>query len=375
MSEADKTETVQADTALEPDTEQGTDSVKKATLIVLAICVILFVWNLLADRFTPLTDQARVQAYKVNIVPNNVSGLVTKINVGQNQAVEEGEVLLELDKEPYRIAVDDARSKLDQVGQDIGAGTAGVATAQSQLVFAKAQLNKVQVQTDRVLSAQMLDVISDVDADKARAELAKALADVSVAEAELERAKQQLGESGRNNPRVRSALALLEQAELDLENTSIRAPSNGGITNLQIDEGQFATAGSPLMTFISIDEVWLEADLRENNLGNMAVGNPVEIALDVAPGMVFDGTVTSIGFGVSSSKESLGDLPTIDNAKGWLRESQRFRVIIGFSDQRSKGYRRVGGQADVIVYTGNSFLLNGVGWVWIRILSLLSYAY
>jgi len=375
MSGVDQTEKAQTDDVVEIDTEQGADSVKKVTLFVLAICVILFVWNLLADRFTPLTDQARVQAYKINIVPNNVSGLVTAINVGQNQLVKNDDLLIKLDPEPYQIAIDDARSKLDQVGQDIGAGTAGVATAQSQLVFAKAQLNKVQVQTDRVLSAQMLKVISDVDADKARAELAKALADVSVAEAELERAKQQLGESGRNNPRVRSALAVLEKAELDLENTSIRAPSDGGVTNLQIDEGQFASAGSPLMTFISTAEVWIEADMRENNLGNMAVGNPVEIVLDAAPGMVFDGTVTSIGFGISSSKESLGDLPTIDNAQGWLRESQRFRVIIGFSDQRSKGSRRVGGQADVIVYTGDSFLLNGVGWVWIRILSLLSYVY
>jgi multidrug resistance efflux pump len=81
-----------------------------------------------------------------------------------------------------------------------------------------------------------------------------------------------------------------------------------------------------------------------------------------------------VGFGVSSGQNTnRGDLPTVKSSQAWLRDPQRFPVIIGLNDGEATGYRRAGGQADVIVYTGSNPILNAIGWVQIRLRSLLSY--
>jgi multidrug resistance efflux pump len=86
--------------------------------------------------------------------------------------------------------------------------------------------------------------------------------------------------------------------------------------------------------------------------------------------------VKSIGVGVAQGKsESLGELQTIKTTSGWLRDAQRFAVIIDFADDEAVGYRRAGGQVDVQIYTGDHSILNGLGWLWIRLLSMLSFVY
>jgi len=178
-----------------------------------------------------------------------------------------------------------------------------------------------------------------------------------------------LGKKGEENPRIRSALAVLKKAQLDLSRTTIVAPSLGGITNLQIDAGHYASAGVPIMTFIEADNVWIQANLRENNIANIEPGDPVDIALDVAPGKVFSGTVSSIGFAVDSSNTgAVGDLAKVEGKSGWLRDAQRFH-------DSSRGLRRLGGQADVLIYTSNNWIINPLGWLWIRALSWFSYVY
>ena len=98
----------------------------------------------------------------------------------------------------------------------------------------------------------------------------------------------------------------------------------------------------------------------------------------MAPGEVYQGKVFSRGYAVqhSSEQSAAGEAATIKGDSGWLRDAQRFPVIIQFADDRAKGYRFVGGQADVQVYTQNSnAILNGLGWLWIRLMSWLSYVY
>ena len=130
------------------------------------------------------------------------------------------------------------------------------------------------------------------------------------------------------------------------------------------------------MTFISGTDVWIKAYLRENSLSNLKVGNEVEIALDVAPGKIFKGELVTIGYGVSQdSGGKTGELETVKSNSGWLRDAQRFPVTIKFTDDSTKGFRRHGGQADVQIYTGDHFLVNPLGRIWIRLMSLLSYVY
>ena len=130
------------------------------------------------------------------------------------------------------------------------------------------------------------------------------------------------------------------------------------------------------MTFIEVENVWVKANLRENSIANVERGTPVDIILDSKPGTVFTGKVSSVGFAVSHEKGgAIGDLESIESSAGWLRDAQRFPVYIEFDDDSARGNLRLGGQADVQFYSTDNWLLNGLGWIWIRLLSFLSFIY
>ena len=131
------------------------------------------------------------------------------------------------------------------------------------------------------------------------------------------------------------------------------------------------------MTFIGVHDVWVQADFTENNLGHMDPGDNVEIVFDALPGRVFQGQVRSSGFGVAVDSAPLGSLPTIDNNRQWLRDAQRYPVQIEFQlgDADYRDSIRVGAQATVIAYTGNNWLFNFAGKIYIRIASLFTYAF
>ncbi len=353
------------------------DPVRRLTLIVLCVIIVLFIWYVAADRFAPWTDEARVKGYIVPIVAE-VSGRVVEVNVDNDQVVKTGETLLHIDPRNYEIAVRQAQAALDTAGQQVGASAAGVKSAAAKISDNLAQLRNAQQDFDRVenIFKQEPGAVSNAERVRKREALAQAEAQVSLAEAELERAKEQLGTKGKDNPALRSAVAALEQAEINLKRTAIYAPGLGLITNLKIDVGRYANAGTALMTFVSGTDVWVQANMRENSIGNVKPGNKVDLVLDVAPGRVFKGVVKSISAGVAQGpSESLGELQTIESTSGWLRDAQRFAVIIDFADDEAYGLRRAGGQVDVLIYTGDGAILNSLGWLWIRFLSILSYVY
>ena len=353
------------------------DPVRRLTLIVVGVIAVLFVWYVAADRYAPWTDEGRVQGYIVPIVAE-VSGRVLEVNVDHDQLVKTGEALLHIDPRDYEIAVRRAQAALDTAGQQVGASAAGVKSAAAKVSDNRARLRNAQQDFDRVenIFKQDSGAVSNAQRVKAREALAQAEAQVSLAEAELQRAKEQLGSEGDDNPALQSAVAALEQAQIDLKRTTIYAPGLGLITNLKIDVGHYASAGTAVMTFVSGTDVWIQANMRENSIGHVKPGNEVELVLDVAPGKIFKGVVKSVGVGVSQgSGESLGQLQTIETTSGWLRDAQRFAVIIDFADDEAYGLRRVGGQVDVQIYTGDHAILNALGWLWIRLLSMLSFVY
>ncbi len=351
------------------------DPVKKITHIALIVIVVMFVWYVVADRLAPWTDQARVQAYVVPIV-SQVAGRVIDVNVDKDQEVQQGDVLLKIDPADYQLAVDNAETNLELAGQDIGAGTASVSTAQAKVVEAIANVDHLKAQAQRVFELEKKHIYSAARGDKARAAVVKAQAQLESAKAELEKAKQALGVKGQKNPKIRSAIAQLKKAQIDLSRTTILAPSHGGITNLKIDVGHFASVGAPLMTFIEVENIWVKANLRENSIANVNKGTPVDIIFDSAPGRVFQGSVSSMGFAVSHEKGgAIGDLETIENSAGWLRDAQRFPVYVIFDAESTKGLLRLGGQADVQFYSTDNWLINSMGWIWIRMLSWFSYIY
>jgi multidrug resistance efflux pump len=342
---------------------QGPDPVHRFTRIVLVVLGVLFVWYMLADRYAPWTDQARIQVFVVPITPK-VSGRVKKVEVVENQIVEAG-------------ALQRAEAALEIAGQSTGADTAGVKAAEANLGTTRAELRRARKESKRIerVFRQEPGAVSQASRDRAKAAFDQARTREAGAVAELERAKEQLGKGGKDNPRIRDAVAALEQARIDLAETKLYAPSIGGITNLKVDEGHYAKKGAPLMTFISFSDLWIQANFRENSLANIEAGQSVDIALDMLPGKIFKGEVVSKGYAVKqASYGATGDLMTIKGQSGWLRDAQRFPVRIHFSDESAYGYRFGGAQVDVQVY-GDSAVLNALGWVWIRLMSLFSYVY
>ena len=348
-------------------------NVNRAILIVASFILVLLVWQVVSDRLTPLSSDVRVRGFVVPI-SSQVSGQITSVGVINNQLVQRGDILFEVDREKYELAVVQARAELDKAGQSIGADVAAVASAKARLANAESVLAYAKAQSKRLLGLVEKGVMSRSEGDKVETQLQRAEGNVKDARGALNEAIQTLGEEGANNPRIRAAASALSTALLDLERSKVIAPSDGGVTNLSIDVGRYAKVGAPQMTFVATNLVWVEAYMRENSIGNVSPGDAVDIALDVAPGSIFKGTVVSTGFGVSWGESSNpGELPQIKATKSWLRDPQRFPVLIKFDEEMPAGTRRIGGQADIIVYTGDNYVMNALGWCVIRVMSLISY--
>ncbi len=359
--------------------EPAADPVKKGTKWVALLIGLSLVWYLLADRFTPYTQQARVQAFVIPVAAE-VAGRVTRVHVRNNQDVKAGEVLFEVDQQSYQIAVDRARADLESTRRQIGASTAGIDSAQASLRAAQANELKTRQDNQRLEGLYREDpgTISVRLLEVSRANREQAISQVAAARAEVQRAREQQGGSEEENALLRSAATALAKAELDLANTRVRARSAGLITDLRTDVGQFAAAGSPVMTLIAIHDVWVSAEMTENNLGYVKPDTPVAIVLDALPGVIFEGRVRSVGYGVSAGESTApGTLPSVQNDRDWLRPAQRFPVIIEFSPGELTTLRgiRVGGQAEVMAFPRQGNPLNPLGRLFLYLMSWLSYAY
>lgn len=362
----------------EPSPESGMDPVRKWTFIALGACVVLMIFYLVADRVTPYTSQARVNALVVPIAAE-VSGTVVDVFVDSNTIVEAGEPLFQIERQRYELAVQTAEANLETARQGTRAGTADVEAAEAKVESAKAALRSAEQDAVRLRRIKKEDAgaISDRRIEIAENSFAAAKGNLAAAEATLRKAQEALGQVGDQNTQVQQALAALDQAKLDLTRTLVIAPEAGIVTDVRVDRGNFAQAGAPQMTFLGTHDVWVQADFTENNLGNLRSGDAVEIVFDALPGQVFEGKVRTTGFGVSVDSAPLGSLPTIENDRQWLRDAQRFSVLIDFEvdNMEDRLNMRVGAQASVIVYADAGWIMTFLGKVKMRLVSILTYAY
>lgn len=350
---------------------------RKIVLAALVLLLILFAYHVLSDRYTPYTSQARVETFLTQVAPE-VAGDVVEVGVKDNGAVRKGQLLFRIDPEPYQVAVRSAEANLSVALQAADVSVADIASAQAQL-----RKQRVDLSANRELGGIVTGLVdkkalAETQGIRARAEIAKTEADVSRAQADLRKAEANLGSPGMNNPKVRQAAAALDQARLDLRNTVVRAPSNGIVTNLRLAAGQYVAPGQPLLSFLESGPRWISADLRENQLGNVKPGQDVMIALDLKPGKLFRGRVSSIGWGISQGDEApTGQLPSVAPDQGWVRDPQRFPVrILVLPDEDKKAgidVGRSGAQANVIIFTDDNNIMNPIGRLWIRLVALISY--
>ena len=349
------------------------------TIIVsgLVLLFLLFTYSVLSDRYTPYTSHARVDTFLVQIAPQ-VAGQVVAVAARENAHVKKGDVLFRIDSQPYEIAVQAAQANLASALQDADVSAADVVASRAML-----QKQRVDLGASRELGKIVTDLVAEralpqTDAIRVRADIGKTQADVAKAAADVKRAEAHLGAPGAANAKVRQAIAALDQAQLDLRNTTVVAAADGVVTNLRLSPGQYVTTAQPLLSFLESGPRWISANLRENQLGNVTPGQDVTVALDFIPGKLFRGRVHSVGWGIKQGDEApTGQLADVPPDQGWLREPQRFPVQIQLlpKDSAETGIDagRSGAQANVIIFTSKRSLLNPLGRLWIRAITLLSY--
>jgi len=347
--------------------------------VIAALILVSLLLYFVGDRLTPYTSQARVQAFVVSVAPE-VSGKILKVHIRNDDDVQPGQPLFDIEPDQYQIALQRARADYESVRSSVNASAAGVDAARASLRAAEANFQMAQKDASRQEHLYQEDpgAISVRRLEIAQSTREEAGSKAKRAEADLRKAEEAAGASGDDNEQLRSARAAVEKAELDLARTTVAAPARGTVTDLRADVGNFAQAGAPVMTLIAIHDLWINADLTENNLGNIDPGDEVAIVLDVMPGQVLKGRVRSVGGGVSPGQSSPpGTLPTVENSRDWLRQAQRIPVAIEFDASEAQRLRavRIGGQADVLVYTGKHPVMNLLGAAYIRIMSWLSYLY
>ncbi|MCB8879455.1 HlyD family secretion protein [Acidisoma cellulosilytica] len=346
------------------------DPVRRAVLGLLVLAAILFVYTVIADKLTPFSSEASVQAFLVRIAPE-VSGRVDNVAVDDNSMVKTGDLLFQIDPSAYQIAVAQASARLAQVGQTLGASTAGVDTAQSRVAEALATRNNARDQAFRVLELVRRGVYSHARGDEAAVTLARAEAGLQGANSELERARLELGPSDANNPQLREALGGLERAKLDLVHTQVFAPGPGVVTNVQLAPGTFISAGQPALTFLDSRAIWITVMMRENSLEFIKAGTEASLVFDALPGRVYHARVESTGWGI-------GGTTAIDSTTGLLTQPRmngdprRFPVTLVLTSDYP-GHLRYGSQATVLFYAHGNLVMNAIGAIVLRAYSLLTY--
>lgn len=291
-------------------------------------------------RFIVSTDDAYVGA-EMATISAKLSANIATVSVVQNQEVKAGQPLVTLDDGDWRIALDSARAKsataaatLSRIDSQIAAAGASLEQAQAQAVSARAGVTRTMADFDRAnsLAAKSYGSQATLDAataarDQAKAALGSAEAGVSAAQANIEVLKAQRVEAARQSDELKVAE---RKAERDLSFTQVNAPISGFIANTNVQLGDLVGAGKRLMSIVPLDQVYVDANFKETQVGPLKIGDKATITVDALPDAVFEGTVSGIAGGTGS----VFTLLPPDNATGnFTKIVQRVPVRIALAPE------------------------------------------
>ncbi|MGR8918800.1 MAG: HlyD family secretion protein [Gammaproteobacteria bacterium] len=321
-------------------------------LLLVALCLGIgygLMWYWAYREMHPTTDDAYVQAHVVDIAAR-VSGPVVRVYVEENDYVDAGAPLFDIDPAVYAAAVASAEANYELAAQDTGADDAEVGVARSTLEERRVTLARAERNLERATALAQQNLIPEAEFDNAQATRAEAAAAVDSARADLRRAESKLGARGDDNARRRAARAALTAAELELSFTRVAAPVAGWVTNIDLREGAMVIAERPQFSIVEDGRWWVEANFKETEMNHMRPGQPARITIDMYPDVVLAGTVESLGAG-SGAVFSL--LPPENATGNWVKVTQRFPVRISIAprhdDPHGERPLRVGASATVAV--------------------------
>jgi len=282
--------------------------VRRLALAVLLIALLTaagFVgWRWWTEwRHFESTDNAYVKG-EITPVSPRVAAQVVEIAVADNARVEEGQILVRLDRRPFEIALAAARaeeeaaaSRLLQLDRELALQDAQIAAARADIAAAAAERELAARELERIRDLVERRVESRRSLDRAEATFAGANARLEAAKAALDAAlaQRRLSESRRGEleAAVAAARARVAQAELELSWTEIRAPVSGVVGARAVRVGQFVRPGQQLLVIVPLESVWIEANFKETQLTRMRPGQRVVLTVDAWPDVVLEGEVES----------------------------------------------------------------------------------
>jgi RND family efflux transporter MFP subunit len=280
------------------------------TLLVVLLALLLgwFAWEYYTRA--PWTRDARVRADVVTLSAD-VAGRIVSLPLRDNQHVEKGQLLLQIDPEPYQLAVERAQRSVEVAQATLGQARATITASQAQLSQRQSEERR------RKVLAQATSI--------SREEWERAQTDVRVAQSDVLRNQADLGLAEAN---VKQAIAVLHQAELDLRRTRVIAPVTGYVTNLLTREGDYANVGGGLLALVDSASFYVSGYFEETKLPRILEGHPVRIQL--MSGETFNGTVQSIAYAITDRENATGSrlLADINPSYTWVKLAQRVPVRI-----------------------------------------------
>jgi membrane fusion protein (multidrug efflux system) len=316
-----------------------------AALLVAAGVVAYRYWRH-AQLFVS-TDDAYVNADVVQVAAQ-VSGPVVRLEIRDQQHVDAGDPLFEIDPRPFRLAVDAARADLALAKQSVAEQSAAVAAARAAVAEREAERANAQANDRRVSNLVKQGYLSEQDAEAAHTQAVTAAAAVRAAQANLEQALRALGEVGEHNASIQAAQAKLGQAKLDLERTRVTAPTSGTIANLTLRPGGTVQAQAPLFAIVSDRNFWVDANFKETHTARIHPGQEATVTVDMYPDHPFRGEVVSLSGG-SGTAFSL--LPPQNATGNWVKVTQRVPVRVHIANPDPKHPLRIGTSAHVEIST------------------------
>ncbi len=302
-------------------------------------------------QYAPYSKEMFVQSYVAHMAPE-FGGLLKEVYVSPNQQVKKGDPLFQMDPEPWQDRVEGLQARLSAADTDVAEYAQQVAAAKANVARVEANLEVTRVKYRQFSAAAERSAVSKLRVEEVEK-------DIGVLEAELEgaRAAQRAAEIalesnvGDQHTVVAEVLADLAQAQYNLEHTTIRAPSDGFVANLQIYPGTFVRLKQPVMAFVNTEQHWLVATIPQRGVQHLKAGDKAEVAFEMYPGKVFDAVVESVVWATGESQGIPGGvLPHVGQVRGSLLYVVRLRMAAEDPDYPV----RFGASGLVAMYASNA---------------------
>ncbi|MBP1887983.1 HlyD family secretion protein [Sinorhizobium mexicanum] len=314
--------------------------VRNVVLVLLATAALAYGarygWHWWTEgRYVETTDNAYVRA-DVTLLAPRISGYVTAVEVVDNQTVQTGQVLFRVDDRDYRARVDQARADIasrqaavEGVRNQQQLQRSVIAQAEAEAQSAAAEVERAKADLDRAAQLVRTNAVSVQTFDLARSNATKAAAARAAAEARIVSERGRVSVLASQESAATAALAqsraALALAQIDLDNTVVRAPIAGTVGNLQVRVGRYVQPGTQMLAIVPISNAYVIANFKETQVGEMRVGQSVELEVDSYPGLAVTGRIDSLS---PASGAQFALLPP-DNATGnFTKVVQRIPVKI-----------------------------------------------